>query len=165
MKEYLNAGLSGAASISAMVLPGISGSLVLILMGQYFEVVSAISALKTFNLDAVLFLAWFTVGMVLGGLLFARLIRLVLKKWYNATMAFLTGLMLGSLYALWPFKKVMILTNHYFKQDGVVKMAENVKVYTNINVMPGDIFQLISVLVAFAAGCWIMSVFLRHEKK
>ena len=165
INEYLYAGLSGAASISAMVLPGISGSLVLILMGQYFEVVSAISALKTLNLDAVVFLTCFTIGMGLGGLFFARLIRLVLKKFYNATMAFLIGLMLGSLYALWPFKKVMVLAEHYFKQEGAIQMAENVRIYTNVNVFPQDIFQMASTLAAFVLGCWIMSVFVRHEKK
>ncbi len=165
VNEYMYAGFCGAVSISAMVLPGVSGSLVMILMGQYFEVVSAISDLKILNLDAVLFLTCFALGTVFGGLFFARLISVVLKRYYNATMAFLIGLMIGSLYALWPFKKSVVMARQFIKKDGVVQMLENTRIYTNVNVLPEDMLQLVQALPAFICGALIMFFFIRREKR
>lgn len=161
--EYLYASACGAVAISAMVLPGISGSLVLILMGQYFEVVSAISGLRTFNLDDIFFLSCFGLGIVFGGLLFARLVSAVLSRYYDATMAFLTGLMAGSLYALWPFKKSIVMAEQYLKEDGVVKVLENSRIYTNINEVPLPGPHLYLSLLTFAFGCLIMFFFVKKE--
>lgn len=161
--EYIYSATCGAVSVSAMVLPGVSGSLVLILMGQYFEVVSAISGLRTLSLDNILFLSCFGIGIIFGGLLFARLISAVLKRCYNATMAFLTGLMTGSLYALWPFKKSIVMAEQYIKEDGVIKVLDNVRIYTNINEFPVMGSQLYLSLATFALGCVIMSFFLKQE--
>lgn len=161
--EYLYASICGAVSISAMVLPGISGSLVLILMGQYFEVVSAISGLKTLNLDNILFLSSFGLGIIFGGLLFARLVSMVLNRYYDQTMSFLIGLMAGSLYALWPFKKSIILSEQFIKEDGVVQVYENVKIYTNINIAPQLGSEVFLVAISFIMGCVIMSFFVKKE--
>jgi len=163
LDEYIYASICGAVAVSAMVLPGISGSLVLILMGEYFEVVSAISGLKTLNVDNMIFLGCFLIGIILGGLLFSRLVNIVLKRYYNATMAFLIGLMSGSLYALWPFKKSIIMAQQYFKQDGVICIAQNVRIYTNINELPQIGTQLYVSLAAFLVGCIIMSFFTGKE--
>jgi putative membrane protein len=156
VQEYLYAGLCGAISISAMVLPGISGSLVLILMGAYFDVLSAISAVKYFHLDTMVFLGSFTLGIVFGGLLFARLVNYVLTRYYDATMAFLLGLMAGSLWALWPFKQVIVVKQQYVKQDGAVTIVENVPVYTNANILPAADGQLLWAVGLFFVGCGIM---------
>lgn len=161
--EYLYASLCGAASVSAMVLPGISGSLVLILMGEYFEVVSAISDLKTLNLDNILFLICFSLGIILGGLVFARLVSAVLKRFYDATMAFLIGLMAGSLFALWPFKKSIIMAEKYTEKNGFIMLEENVKVYTNINQLPVLNSEFYLSFAAFVAGCVIMRFFIKND--
>lgn len=163
LDEYLYASACGAVSISAMVLPGISGSLVLILMGQYFEVVSAISGLKTLNLDNMLFLSCFGIGIVFGGLLFARLVSMVLNRYYDATMAFLTGLMTGSLYALWPFKKKIVLAEQYVKEDGMIQLLENVPIYTNINIAPSMGPELYFSCISFILGCIVMRFFVVKE--
>jgi putative membrane protein len=161
--EYLYAALCGAVSISAMVLPGISGSLVLILMGAYYDVLSAISALPFFQLEAILYLGCFSLGILAGGLLFARAISFVLRRYYDATMAFLLGLMLGSLWALWPFKQVMVLDRQYVRENGVVILLENVAVYTNVNVLPVMDGQVMGAVVLFLAGCGIMYGFVRAQ--
>ncbi len=161
--EYIYALICGAVAVSAMVLPGISGSLVLILMGEYFEVVSAISGLKTLNLDNMAFLGCFAVGIIFGGLFFAKLINIVLKRYYNTTMAFLTGLMAGSLYALWPFKKSIIMAEQYIKKDGVISIVQNMRIYTNMNELPKIEPQLYISLVSFIAGCIIMFFFIGKE--
>jgi putative membrane protein len=163
LQEYVYAGICGAVSISAMVLPGISGSLVLILMGAYFDVISAISALKSGNLDTLLFLSCFGGGIVVGGLLFARLISFVLKRYYNGTMAFLIGLMAGSLHALWPFKKVMVMAQQYVKQDDGILVIENVRVYTNVNIFPVNGHELVFALGFFLVGCAVMYAFIKAE--
>jgi putative membrane protein len=163
IEEYVYAGICGAVSISAMVLPGISGSLVLILMGAYFDVISAISALKSGHLDTLAFLCCFGLGIVVGGLLFARLINFVLKRYYNLTMAFLVGLMAGSLHALWPFKKVMIMARQYVKQEGAIFVVENSQVYTNLNILPSNGHQLLVSLLFFFVGCAVMVAFVRAE--
>ncbi len=163
MDEYLYAGICGAIAISAMVLPGISGSLVLILMGAYFDIISALAALKSGHMDTLIFLGFFGVGIVVGGLIFARLINFALKRYYNATMAFLIGLMAGSLYALWPFKKVVIMARQYVRQDGGLGIIENARIYTNINILPRAGDQLLYGLAFFLVGCGIMYVFIRVE--
>ena len=165
LNEYSYALLCGAVAISAMVLPGISGSLVLILMGEYFAIVSAISGLGTLNMDNLVFLGCFTLGIVFGGLVFARLVNMLLKRFYNPTMAFLAGLMAGSLYALWPFKKSIIMAQQYIKQDHVISIVENVRVYTNINELPQPGPQLYISGIFFITGCIIMLFFIKKELK
>jgi putative membrane protein len=162
--DYLYAGLCGAVSICAMVLPGISGSLVLILMGAYFDVLSAISGLTHFQVDAMVFLGCFGVGILLGGLLFARLVNYVFKRYYDATMAVLLGLMAGSLWPLWPFKQVVVMEEQYVKQNGVITMLENVRVYTNINMLPPVDSQLLWSCLLFVLGCVVMYGFLRIQE-
>jgi len=88
----------GAVGISAMILPGISGSFLLLLMGAYFEVLRAIT-----YLDFIIIIA-FSLGNLVGLLVFARFLKYLLRHWYDYTMGFLTGLVLGSLWAIWPFK-------------------------------------------------------------
>lgn len=165
LDEYVYAGVCGAVSVSAMVLPGISGSLIMILMGQYFEVISAISDLKSLNLDALLFLSCFATGIIVGGLFFARLISFVLKRYYDATMGLLIGLMIGSLYALWPFKKSIVMARQYVQEDGMIKLVENTRIYTNVNILPDNIGQFMLSLVAFFCGSMIMLYFIRRENK
>ncbi len=94
---------AAALAISAMVLPGISGSFVLLLLGAYFDVLHAISDRQ------VIVLTVFCLGLGVGLLVFSRIMNFLLEKLYNITMAFMIGLMVGSLYVLWPFKKVVVV--------------------------------------------------------
>lgn len=132
-EDYLYIAFCGALAISATILPGVSGSLVLILLGTYFDVISAISELKSFHWETFVFLGIFGLGVIFGGLLFARLVSFVLYRCYNATMAFLGGLMIGSLYALWPFKETVLMAQQYVKQAGEIICLDNVAVQTNSN--------------------------------
>jgi len=161
--EYLYIGICGALAISATVLPGISGSLVLILLGSYFDVISAISALKTLNLDTICYLSVFGLGVVIGGLMFARLVSFIMSRYYNATMGFLLGLMAGSLYALWPFKQAVVMARQYVKQAGDIVVLENVTIQTNINILPGKDDPLAAALFFFILGGIIMMGFVRAE--
>ena len=161
--EYIFIGCAGALAISATVLPGISGSLVLILMGAYFDVIAAISALRSPNLDTLSYLAVLGFGVMMGGILFAKLVSYVMGRFYNATMAFLTGLMVGSLYALWPFKKSVVMARQFIREDGQIRMLENVQVQTNINVLPGSEDPLVAAIICFVIGGVVMAGFIKAE--
>lgn len=89
----------GAGAISVMLLPGVSGSLLLVILGQYATVAGAIH-----DRDIVT-MAVFSAGMALGILTFVPLLRYLLRHRHDLTMAALTGLMAGSMRALWPWKE------------------------------------------------------------
>jgi len=161
--EYVAGMFAGALGVSAMVLPGISGSLVLILVGQYHKVIGAISSLRTLTLDPIIFLTLFALGMLIGMLLFARLVTFVFKHAYNGTLAFLTGLMAGSLYTLWPFKSSLIM-DQYVKGTEGISLVKNVVVQTNINTLPENTTVLVVAILLCGIGAGIM-VFLGRFKE
>ncbi len=92
---------AAAVAISAMVLPGVSGAFVLLLFGVYFDVLTAVKG------GDLLVLGVFAVGALTGLLVCTRLVSRLLHRYFNPTMAFMLGLMAGSLYELWPFKKMI----------------------------------------------------------
>lgn len=89
---------AGAIAICAMILPGISGSFILLLLGMYQPVIEAV---HNFN---GLVLSTFAVGCVVGLLSFTHLLSWLLKHFHALTLAALTGFMLGSLNKVWPWK-------------------------------------------------------------
>jgi putative membrane protein len=161
-QEYGMIFLAGMIAISAMVLPGISGSLLMILLGQYFLLIRAISSLLADRLlDDLLFLGICSAGMVIGILVTARLVDAALRKAPDATMGFLTGLIIGSLYALWPFKELLILDE--VQRDGTV--LEGRLIASNINLLPSDPGSWIPVLTAMVLGAGLMGLVMKLENK
>ncbi len=95
---------AGAAlAIAAMILPGVSGSWILLLLGVYFNLLRAVD-----DRDLIL-LAVFMAGGMFGLLVLARVVNASLRRYYDATMAAMIGLMCGSLWSLWPFKRYVIV--------------------------------------------------------
>jgi len=92
---------AGAIAVCAMILPGISGGFLLLVMGLYQSVIGAVVA---FN---IVFLASLGAGCVIGLLLFSHLLHWLLDRYHAATMALLTGFLLGSLKLVWPWKEVV----------------------------------------------------------
>ena len=93
--------VAGAIAICAMILPGISGSFLLLVMGQYERILDAVSE-RDF-----LIIALFGSGCVVGLLSFSRLISWLLKHYHAVTIGVLSGFMLGSLNKIWPWKEVI----------------------------------------------------------
>ena len=89
--------LVGAIAICAMILPGISGSFLLVMMGMYTEVLGAVNDRDVVSLGA------FAVGAVLGLALFSTLLHWLLDSYHNWVIAAMVGLMLGSTRVLWPW--------------------------------------------------------------
>lgn len=98
---YINVLISGAIAICAMILPGISGSFILLLIGMYAPVLGAV---KTFQLDILLI---FLTGCVIGLLSFSHILSWLLRRYRDVTLTFLTGLMLGTLPKIWPWKETL----------------------------------------------------------
>ena len=90
--------LCGIVAVCSMILPGLSGSYILLLMGNYFLVIQAISG---FNLYVILPMM---VGCVVGLLLFSRLLSYLFAHYKSQTIALLTGFVTGSLVIIWPWK-------------------------------------------------------------
>jgi len=90
--------LGGAVAITVMILPGVSGSLALLLLGMYQPVAAAVHDRDLVRVAA------FVVGIVVGLAIAVPILRRLLARFHDRTMAFLSGLMAGSLVALWPWK-------------------------------------------------------------
>ena len=90
--------LSGAIAICAMILPGISGSFILLLLGKYAFVMDAVS---TLNIPVLIV---FAAGACIGIVCFSHILSWLLKKFYMLTIALLSGFMIGSLLKVWPWK-------------------------------------------------------------
>lgn len=99
--SYLNIFIAGSIAICAMILPGISGSFILLLMGLYAPVLAAV---KGFQLDIMLI---FALGAVLGLMLFSRLLSWLLHHYQDLMFSLLTGFMLGALLKVWPWKETI----------------------------------------------------------
>ncbi len=93
--------ISGAIAISAMILPGISGSFILLLLGKYEFMLNVIRDLQ------VSYLGVFAAGCAVGLIAFSNVIAWLFRHFRNATLALLTGFMIGSLNKLWPWKEVI----------------------------------------------------------
>ncbi len=93
--------LAGALAICAMILPGISGSFILLLIGAYKPVLDAIHY-KDFKT-----LFFLILGAIVGLLTFSRVLKWLFDHYQNLTLATLTGFIIGSLNKIWPWKKVL----------------------------------------------------------
>ncbi|MBN2718328.1 MAG: DUF368 domain-containing protein [Deltaproteobacteria bacterium] len=146
---------AGAIAISAMILPGISGSFVLLELGQYQNAVANFTTFVTdlsagtFNTPVFFWLAGLAIGMAVGLLAFTKFLSWLLKKAKSATMAFLIGLIFGSLFVMWPFKdmsKGTVITG----RDGEVK--QDMQIATAANRMPESLGEGVTAGVALLLG-------------
>ncbi len=151
---------SGALAISAMILPGISGSFLMLALGVYFPLLTAINTmlesipellngiLEASFLGSLLIISFTTVGCLFGLLAFTRLLNYLLERYRNLTIAFLIGLMVGSLYGLWPFREFTLI-------DG-----ERID---TAHILPHFDMNLLITLAAFLVGCGVIYLFTRLE--
>jgi putative membrane protein len=91
--------LCGFIAISAMLLPGISGSFILLVLGQYAFIINALGSFD-----------WVTIGAFCGGALaglvvFSRAIGWLLARYHEATLLLIKGILVGSLWVIWPFQE------------------------------------------------------------
>lgn len=98
--------LCGVVGACSMILPGLSGSYVLLLMGDYeLIMIDAINMLTSSPLEAIKILLPVVLGAVIGLIAFAHLLAWVFKRFHDQTIALLSGFILGSLPIIWPWKE------------------------------------------------------------
>lgn len=127
--------IAGFIAICALMLPGVSGSFLLLLMGMYQYIVTdnVKALLSNFNTDSLLVVAVFALGCLTGVLTFSRVLSWTFKKFEAPTLAILTGFLLGSLNKVWPWKHVeTIFVKHLGEAD------ESVVVLLEKSVLPSN---------------------------
>lgn len=131
--------LAGAIAIVAMILPGISGSFILLLLGKYQQVLEAVTSRDFLSLIV------FLMGAALGLSVFSRVLTWLFAKHHDISIAILAGFMLGSLRKLWPWKEVVLTRVN--SHGEVVPVVEN-------NVLPQslDFSVVAAVVLAVVAG-------------
>lgn len=133
--------ISGAIAICAMILPGISGSFILLLLGKYAYIFSAI---KEMNIAVIIV---FGIGCITGILTFSRGVSWLLKNYYNTVIGILAGFMIGSLNKIWPWK---ITTSYRMNSEGVQVpfMEKNITPTQFVEITGNDPQVLYAILLA-----------------
>jgi putative membrane protein len=164
--------ICGVVAICSMILPGLSGSFVLILMGNYqLVVIDAVTNIRMGILLPVL------IGAGVGLVAFSHLLSWIYKKYRNQTIATLTGFIFGSLAILWPWKDSfnetgeLIATNNvgaFVTQNGDV-ITEEIKVFSYNQVMPAVIDKSVVVAVGLVVlgivSIWLMEKFAGNKEE
>ncbi|MFK5982583.1 MAG: DUF368 domain-containing protein [Flavobacteriaceae bacterium] len=118
--------VAGAIAICAMILPGISGSFILVILGAYKTLSDAV---HDFNFKK---LAIFISGAIVGLLSFSRLLKWLFKHYENTTLAVLTGFIIGSLNKIWPWKETLSV---FSKETGKEVFLNEISEYGTLSVM------------------------------
>lgn len=143
--------LCGAIAICAMILPGISGSFILVLLGKYSYIMESVK-----NLDLTVIIV-FMIGAIIGITSFSRLLSYTLRNFYDVTVAVLAGFMLGSLNKVWPWKET---TETYIDSHGIVKP------FTEVNIWPDTlVWESIGLAIAGFAIVYFLEKLSNREKK
>ena len=137
--------VAGAIAICAMILPGISGSFILLILGKYEMILKAVSDKDLFTL------ALFASGCVVGILSFSRVVSYLLRKFHSATIGLLSGFMLGSVNELWPWK---IVTAWRTSSSGEQKP------FLTENILPTEYVDQVGQqpLMAYAAMAFLFGI-------
>lgn len=144
--------MAGAIAISALILPGISGSFILVLLGMYTVVFPALRGLLSGDLSQLTTFLSFGFGCLAGMAVFSRVLTYTFKTYPNQTLALLTGFMLGSLNKLWPWRNA--LTTRIDSSGEVVPVLEK-------NVLPAAYDGnplVVAVIISFLVGLAIVFI-------
>ena len=134
---------AGAIAICAMILPGISGSFILVLLGLYSFVLTAVRGLD------ITVLLIFASGCLVGIVCFAGMLRWLLARWRDLTLAFLTGLMIGSLNKIWPWKETLTWrTDRHGDQVPLLQANLLPQQFAEISGQDPQLFLAIALVVA-----------------
>ena len=142
--------LGGFVAICAMILPGISGSFILLLVGLYPVFLNAINTLD------IVALASFGAGCVCGLVIFSRFLSWLLSAYHSMTLATLIGFLVGSLYVTWPWKEVLQSTINRHGEIVVLQQASiSPAHFTHIT---GNDAMLIGAVIAAIGGVLLVVV-------
>ena len=129
--------LSGMIAIVAMILPGISGSFILLLLGKYQQVLDAVVSRDFLTLFV------FVLGAILGLSIFARILSWLFREHHDISVAILAGFMLGSIRKIWPWKEVV--STRVGSHGEIVPLIEK-------NILPGFGTEVLAAIVLAIIG-------------
>lgn len=160
--------ICGAVAISALLLPGLSGSFILLLLGMYTYILPKVKEVLSGNLEGLSVLVTFAVGCLVGVLSFSRVLTWAFKNYKNTTLAFLTGLMIGSLNKVWPWQQVLS-TRENSKGEEVVAFSKSVSPSTfsglEENFLYGTDPQLLTAILCIVFGFVLVTAMAFFGKK
>lgn len=139
--------ISGVLAISALLLPGISGSFILLLMGMYTIIIPSLkNLLQSFDTTSLVIISIFGSGCIVGLVGFSRILSWLFSKYKDIIFAVLTGFVIGALNKVWPWRNVsMILDKESGERLAVLDMvnfsnidSDSIKVLQEVNCLPGD---------------------------
>ncbi len=136
----------GAVAICAMILPGISGSFILLLMGKYEYILNALNGFK------IAILAVFASGAIIGLLSFSHFLSWLLRKYHDVTVALLAGFMCGSLNKVWPWKVQINTANNDVSPWSMEKFTDHSLTLIEKNHLPHTFEQVTGVNSNFYWG-------------
>lgn len=139
---------SGALAICAMILPGISGAFILLLIGKYQFMMSALLEL---NIPVIIV---FMAGCVVGLLGFSRFLTWILDNYHSATIALLAGFMLGSLNKVWPWRQVLEYVTDS-KGEQVPAFDKSILPWDYVSITGNDP-QIFQAILMMALGVFIV---------
>ena len=154
---------SGMIAVCALILPGVSGSFMLLIMGMYTLI---LGTLKTFlsdpNFKDFIFILVFILGCIIGLLTFSRIVSRFFKNYPSITLATLAGFMLGSIHKIWPWRNPKLLfdkendaivkAQDHFEDFNLIAKDENFKVVQDIMVLPESYFGNPNLFLVIVAG-------------
>ena len=132
--------LCGVIAICAMILPGISGSFILVLLGKYFYIMEAVKSLQLFTLLI------FAAGALIGITSFSRVLSFALARFRNITLSVLTGFMLGSLNKVWPWKETV---ETYVDRSGQIKPLVEQNILPNTQIAEAVILAIAGFVLVY----------------
>lgn len=160
--------ICGTIAICAMILPGISGSFILVLLGAYSAIIGAIdnllSAIRAVDFNAIIanmtIVGTFLIGCIIGLLSFSKVLNYLFSKAKEVVLALLTGFLIGSLNKIWPWKETI---TSYIKHPGTEEeeivpiLQDNILPKTN-ELITGTPSYLVYSIVFFIVGISILVV-------
>lgn len=169
--------ISGFIAISALMLPGISGSFILLLMGMYTIIIPLIKdTIRSLDPSGLVTIGIFGLGCLMGLATFSRVLSWLFDNYKESALALLTGFLIGALNKVWPWRN---LTSYMDKETGIISQVdggeqignldmEHIRILLEQNVMPAAYYMstpkvtitIICIIVGF-----IPTLFLSGDKK
>ena len=132
--------LTGSIAITAMILPGISGSFILLLLSKYEYIITAI---KEFNIRTLFV---FALGCIFGLIIFSRILHFLFQNYKMNLLSLLSGFLIGSLIKIWPFRKVL---ETRINSDGIEEVITSQPIIPNLQYQEELIFFVLFTLIGY----------------
>ncbi|ELV7518668.1 DUF368 domain-containing protein [Photobacterium damselae] len=153
----VNIVIAGAIAICAMILPGISGSFILLLLGMYAPILGAAKSMD------VVTLGLFAMGCVVGLLTFSHVLSWILRNYRDIALTFLTGLMIGTLGKIWPWKETLTWRiNSHGEQVPLVEQNLSPFNFEHVTGQPALLGYAVVAMILGIAIVWGLEKFAQH---